>query len=279
VHYLYDADQVRYALYQTNEGANFNWLFLPGGPGADSSYFCSLVDELKLPGNVWLIDLPGNGSNVQESFAHNYDAWMELFPRVVERFANPVLVGQSFGGMFPLLFPELETKLKGFVILNSAPCLWMGEAVQYSQQFDLPDLSPEMQAFTLNPNQETFNVALNACLPYYFPKESLERGRELMLQIPVQWQPAVWWQRKALELDFSAKWVPQQVPTLIVGAKYDCICPFSLFQKDERFSRSNIQMFYIDNAGHLPWVENPAAVRRAFDAFCTQLVGDFSKAL
>jgi hypothetical protein len=57
-------DKVRYELYQTNAGKNYNWLFFPGGPGADSIYLRSLVNELRLPGNVWLIDLPGNGSNI-----------------------------------------------------------------------------------------------------------------------------------------------------------------------------------------------------------------------
>ena len=35
-HYSYDSNQVRYELYQTNGGQPYNWLFFPGGPGADS---------------------------------------------------------------------------------------------------------------------------------------------------------------------------------------------------------------------------------------------------
>lgn len=36
--YLYDENHVRYELYYSGEGKNYNWLFFPGGPGADSSY-------------------------------------------------------------------------------------------------------------------------------------------------------------------------------------------------------------------------------------------------
>lgn len=268
--FFYNADRVRYELYQTNEGKNFNWLFLPGGPGADSSYLHHLVDELELPGNVWLIDFPGNGGNVQESFSENYDHWSEFFLKSIEQFENPVLVGHSFGGMFPLMFPELENHLKGFIILNSAPVLWLKEAVNYSKQFNLPDLSKEMQEFTNNPNQDTFNTALNACLPYYFPANTLEKGKKALSHFNCRWQPAVWWQRKAIELDFSAKWVPQDVPTLIIGSKYDCIVPFYLFKNDERFNRPNIQFLLIENAGHFPWIENPIAVNKAFKEFCLQ---------
>jgi pimeloyl-ACP methyl ester carboxylesterase len=269
--YFYDSHQVRYELYQTNGRKNYNWLFLPGGPGLDSGYLRDLIDRLELPGNVWLIDLPGNGGNLPDAFAENYDHWMEFFPALFERFANPILVGHSFGGMFPLLFPELEKHLKGFVILNSAPGLWMEEAVKYSKQFNLPDLSEGMAEFTSHPTQETFLAAVDACMPYYFPKETLEQGRKVFFQHVSRWQPAVWWQQKAVELNFSAKWIPQSVPTLILGAKYDCICPFSLFKKDKRFSRQNIRFAFIENAGHVPWIENPAAVRKAFDAFCSRL--------
>lgn len=270
--YLIDRNHVRYRLYQDNEGAPYNWLFFPGGPGADSSYFCSLIDELELPGKVWLIDLPGNGSNVVEGATEDYDQWFELFPNVIKQFDNPILVGHSFGGMFPLLFPELENHLKGFVILNSAPCLWNEEAVAYAKQFDVPDLSKEMLAFVSNPSQATFEAALDACMPYYFPKHTLEKGRALLAPVACRYQPAVWWQNKAVELNFAAKWIPQTVPTLIIGSKYDCICPFTLFQKDKRFQRDNVELLYIEDAGHLIWVENPIAAKAAFKKMTARLV-------
>lgn len=270
-HYFYDSNHTRYELYSSNGAESYNWLFLPGGPGADSSYLHSLVDTLDLPGNVWLIDLPGNGSNIDATDSENFDKWFEIFLAVIQKFDDPILVGHSFGGMFPLLFPELEDKLKGFIILNSSPSLWLEEAVEYSRQFDLPDLSEEMADFTQHPSQQTFEVALDACMPYYFPKETLKKGRELLLQIPFQYLPAVWWQKKAIELNFSAKWVPQKVPTLIVGSKYDCICPYTLFKKDERFQRSNIEFLFLENAGHCGWLESPQEMKAGFKNFSRRL--------
>ena len=73
------------------------------------------------------------------------------------------------------------------------------EAAIYSKQFDLPDLTNDMQTFIQNPSQETFNAALNACIPYYFPKETLEKGRELLSQVPFQYRAAVWGQIKAVK--------------------------------------------------------------------------------
>lgn len=270
--YFFDENHVRYELAASNEGKPYNWLFLPGGPGADSRFYKGLIERLKLPGNVWLIDLPGSGDNTNNiSDDYNYDKWIDIFVPTIKKFKNPILVGHSFGGMFPLLFPELEKYLKGFVILHSTPSLWLEEAVKYSKQFDLPDLSKEMQEFTLNPNQSTFDAALKACMPYYFPKKSLKKAKELFSDIPFHFRPAVWWQKKVIEMNFSAKWIPQNVPTLIVGGKYDCMCPFLLFTKDKRFQRTNIKLIYLEDAGHIGWVENPEAYIDAFNKIYSQI--------
>jgi len=52
---------------------------------------------------------------------------------------------------------------------------------------------------------------------------------------------------------------------------YDCICPFSLFRRDERFQRPNIELFYIENAGHFTWIENPEATKEAFKRLICEL--------
>ncbi|MEY9872030.1 pimeloyl-ACP methyl ester carboxylesterase [Streptacidiphilus sp. MAP12-33] len=41
----------------------WNWLLVPGGPGLGSESLAGLVDPEAMPGTVWLVDLPGDGSN------------------------------------------------------------------------------------------------------------------------------------------------------------------------------------------------------------------------
>jgi pimeloyl-ACP methyl ester carboxylesterase len=220
--YFYDDHRIRYQLLTTNEGHPFNWLFIPGGPGADSRYLHTLITLLQLPGNTWLIDLPGTGDNIKDiALDYDFNTWFDLFVPMIEQFQNPVLVGHSFGGMFPLLFPDLEQLLKGFIILNSSPSLWLEEAVFYAQNYKMPDLSKEMLDFTQNPCEQTFRTALQACIPYYFPLHSREKGSAILEHLPFPFPPAVWWQKKACELNFSATWIPKQVPTLIIGGSYD----------------------------------------------------------
>ncbi len=279
---FFDENRVRYKRAASRPGQNenqnekkYNWLFLPGGPGADSQYLQSLIDLLQLPGDVWLVDFPGNGDNTENIPSdYDYDAWFSCLLPAVKRFENPIIVGHSFGGMFPLCFNEMEKLLKGLVILNSTPSLCQQEALDYAKNFELPDLTNEMGAFVQTPNQETFNAALGACMPYYFPKQSLDRGKALLADVPFTFQPAVWWQIEMVKRNFTAEWVPQKVPTLIIGGRYDCIVPFSVFQKDARFHRGNIQMVKIEEGGHMPWIEEPQKVKEEFERFCQKSLGD-----
>ncbi|WP_010303137.1 alpha/beta fold hydrolase [Candidatus Odyssella thessalonicensis] len=263
--YFYDGNQIRYTLVSTNGNSALNWLFIPGGAGADSSYYKSLTDHLHCSGNTWLIDFPGNGDH--KIPLDNYDQWLSLFIPMVQSFTNPVVVGHSFGAMLPLLFKECESLLKGMVILNSAPCLWLEEAARFAQEHKLPDLTAEMKEFINHPCQETFNKALAACMPYYFCPHHLEAGTQWLKSIPFPYKPAVWWLRKAHEISYTAQWIPKKVKTLIVGAELDAITPFSLYEKDARFMRSNIEKAFIQGAGHYPWLEKPQEVREAFKKF------------
>lgn len=263
--YFWDKRGVRYQLTNTNADKPYNWLFFPGGPGVDSRYFLSLFSHVNLPGNVWLIDFPANGDNTFEgSLVYNFDNWFHHLLPVISQFKNPVYVGHSFGGMFPLLFPQLEEILTGFVILNSSPSLWLEEAANVATQKGLPLLIEPLEAFGKNPSDETFAQAIDACMPYYFPAETLARGHELLKEVPMNYRAALWWLNKAIELNFTATWVPNKINTLIIGGTEDCICPASLFEKDLRFVRDNILWKKIAGAGHMPWVENPIAVKTAF---------------
>lgn len=268
--YFFDENTVRYQLAKTNPGKFIpNWLFLPGGPGADSSYFLTLIEQLDIPGNFWLIDLPANGSNISDKTPLHYDfeTWGNCLISAIQKFENPIYVGHSFGGMFPLLYTELEQLLKGFVILNSAPSLWSDEAAKYAKENNIPLLAQPMADFKNDPNPETFKTALLACAPYYFPERNLETGKKLLEKIPFNYLAPGWWFQKVVEINFTARWIPQHVPTLILGASHDFITPFTLFERDERFKRDNIILQKIENAGHFPWIEQPTRVKNSFQLF------------
>src|SRR5690348_11126297 len=49
--------------------STINWLFLPGGPGLGSEAIAGLTELLndKIPGIIWHLDLPNDGSNILQN--------------------------------------------------------------------------------------------------------------------------------------------------------------------------------------------------------------------
>lgn len=266
-HCVYNEHWVRYQLVKSlASSTTCNWLFLPGGAGADSCYYLSLIEELEVPGQYWLLDLPANGSNLPPAvcFDYNFDLWESYFVSAIQRFENPILVGHSFGGMFPLLFPELENILQGLVILNSAPRLWLTEAENHAKANQIHMTTEAGARFRVKPSPETFREALLANAHCHFPGSSLERGKKMFEQLPFNYLAMLWWGKKAQEINFDAKWIPQKVPTLIMGGVRDFIIPCSLFEADRRFQRANIKIKSVPDAGHFLWLEQPTMVKKAF---------------
>ena len=261
----YDAYGVRYTAVSHKVGSNVNWLFIPGGPGADSRYLLSLINILDLPGKVWLVDLPGNGDN-EAPKNYDYHQWLKLMPHIASRFENPIIVGHSLGGMLPLLSEELENSLLGLVIINSAPKLWLEESSKLFKLHGIPEL-PEKAAFFENKTQENYTRLLRAYTPYYFTKEALKRGDELFkdLRFPVDTMLTVFGIMQ--EIDYNAQWIPKNVPTLIIGGDRDYINPYSLYENDKRFDRKNIQRILIKDCGHWCWIEKPDDLREIFSNF------------
>lgn len=271
---FHDKNGVRYQLIKSIPGnTQHNWLFFPGGPGIDACYYFDLLSQLNMPGNYWLIDYPHNGSNIDGEYAADYDFefWHTCLIDLLSSFENPVYIGHSFGGMFPLLYPELESLLKGMVILNATPCLWHEEASKYVEKYNLPRLEGSLEPFLTNPNPETATTALLACAPYYFRPDYLEQGEDMLRRVPFNYFAAVWWLNKTQAINYNAKWAPQQLPTMIIGSSQDYITPATLFEKDPRFDRDNIHIERVENAGHFPWIDQPAVMSKLFDQFSVRL--------
>lgn len=261
----YDENGVRYTLVTDTGNRELNWLFLPGGPGADSRYLLSLTKILNLPGKVWLIDFPGNGDN---STPDDYDFhhWLNLLPTIASRFSNCVIIGHSLGGMLPLLSPELEEKLLGLIIINSAPSLWTTESARLFKKHRIPTL-PEKEAFSKNKTQENYNKLLKAYIPYYFNKDAVSKGRELFQDLPFPIKTTLTVFTIMQEINYNARWVPQKIATLIIGGDQDYINPFSLFENDSRFDRQNIQKILIKGCGHWCWLEKPKEIHQLISRF------------
>ncbi len=260
-----DENGVRHTLVKTNGKAQVNWLFLPGGPGADAAYLKSLAKLLNMPGYYWLIDLPGNGTNPKP---RNYDfnTWFTLLPKITAQYDNCVLVGHSFGGMLAMLTPELENLVQGLVILNSAPKISQEASSKVIHKYNIPERYEE-QAFRENPCEKTYRSLFLSKLPDFFRKDKQSKGKQLLAKLPFPYKTTNIVYSILQKLPYEAKWAPQTVPTFLVGGERDFINPFYLFAEDERFNKPNITHVLLPNCGHWCWVEEPTLVEKTFASF------------
>lgn len=249
--YLYDEHGVRYHQVQKDPESQFNWLFVPGGPGADSAYLLPLIAALEIKGNIWLIDFPGNGGNkVKGQKNYNYDKWLDIFIPTIAKFENPIYVGHSFGAMLPLLFPELEKILKGFVAINSSPSISYAESIMNFRKGLFWDVRQSASQYIQKPSFKNMaNVIFS-----FFPVPSFKMLARLpALIVPFSFGVARWWIKKAKALNYTIEWVPEKLPTAIIGTERDFITPFSLYEKDLRFKKDNIILCKLPGSSHLSW--------------------------
>lgn len=259
--FLYTESGARLQLVRAYEGHGYNWLFLPGGPGLGSEYLSFLFSILQLPGNLWRVDLPGDGSNIgnEKMIAQ----WPQALLEAADAFESVIFVGHSRGGMFLLALPELEKKLCGLVLMSAAPDrTWMDRFA--SQISDVQ--TPEEQRYIQSPNNETLKKFILAGTPLMFTKEYLEKGRKTLEGLPYNTQ-AIEWTQQNFDPTYSAQWIPQNIPALILSGSDDLPTPLKLFSEKKEFIRDNILLREIQNAGHFPWIENPEEVTKSFDEF------------
>ena len=267
---LFDKFGNRFRLIRSSADTRaYNFVFLPGGPGACSDYFLPLIERLALPGHYWTLDLFGSGTlppKVDFS-AFDYRQWFDWLPKLANTLPNTVLVAHSFAGILALSEPELETSLSGLILLNTAPRLWHEAAEQKLQQLDLTLDDAQITPYIDRPTQQSYEQAQQACAPLYFTEAYLPQGKAMLTALNLPYQTATFFLNWALHNVYTFSWLPKKLPTFILGGAQDAIMPFHLFTRDQRFFRNNISLYEIENAGHICWLEQPQEVADILNEF------------
>jgi len=260
----------RLELMRTNPGLH-HWIFLPGGPGLGSESLFPLIDILTLPGNMWRVDLPGDGSNTTGNNAASFRYWSEALVEAVEALSNVVLVAHSRGGMFALATPELEKKLKGLVLMTTAPDMgWQKDLESIIPNYPLPEADIADENYRKNPSNALLRECVLTAAPrMFFTDEGLKKGLEFLSHLPYN-HTVFQWAEEHFDPVYQSKWIPE-IPTLILSGEKDIAIPIRHFQDKPAYHRKNILMREIPGAGHFPWIENPHAVMRAFQEFSEKL--------
>ena len=260
---FFTESKVRLRLHSQHPGAR-DWLFLPGGPGIGAESLEDLVQAVALPGRCWLVDLPGDGSNLVDGnpFRH----WPEVLLEAPRALPGAVFVGHSTGAMYLLSVPDLRHHLSGLVLISTAPdARWYSHYLRMTVENPLPAMQIATQAFYAHKSNETLRDLAVASAPWNFTAKALPLGEALLARMPYN-LAAVEWSDQHFDHTYELKWWPKALPTLILSGSHDRIVNQS-FWDDRRFAGGNVMRLTIEDAGHFPWIEQPMAVRAAFARF------------
>lgn len=267
---LYTTLKARLTFIRSSEG-NYNWFFLPGGPGLGSESLRDLTALLNLPGTMWHLDLPGDGSNRTENDAASFSRWSEALVEAVKLLPNVILVGHSSGGMFALATPHLKKLLKGFVLIGSAPDAgWQKAFMEYIEKHPVSDPEKIQAAYAQDPSDENLKKFTLVSIPYFSMEKNTKKMIALLNELPVNAKVHAW-SEQYFDSTYKAAWCPDNMPTLILAGEYDCITPLHLFSDCKEYHRDNVLMCSIKNAAHFPWIDNPKEVTQAFMKYIEML--------
>lgn len=255
-----------------------NWLLLPGGPGIGSESLHELADALDVPGAIWLVDLPGDGSNVTPPGATTdpFQLWPGVLREALAGLSNCIYIGHSTAGMYLLATPELERELAGMALLSTAPdSSWHARYVEMTRLHPIAEFEAAAQRFEHSPDNETLCAVAVASAPWNFTVEGLTAGRKLLARMPYN-LAATEWSDKNFDHTYVASWWPASLPTLIISGTEDRIVAQDLWD-DAKFQGANILRRQIDGGAHFPWIERPDAVRRAFAELASSVIEALEK--
>lgn len=255
---------VRLRLYSRREG-DVNWLFLPGGPGIGSESLHELVDAVAVCGCSWLVDLPGDGSNTNApgAPADPYRLWPRVLAEAAAAVDHPVYVGHSTGGEYLLTTPALGEMLDAMVLISTAPdASWMPVYEKMTADNPLPRTEIAAARYEAEPTNEHLRELAVQAAPWNFEADSQAAGADMLARMPYNVNAAQW-SADHFDRDYRLAWWPTDLPTLIVSGSSDRIVTQALWQP-ERFHADNVMWRVIPDAGHFPWIEQPAAVSDAF---------------
>ncbi|WP_042377518.1 alpha/beta fold hydrolase [Streptacidiphilus melanogenes] len=251
----------------------WNWLLVPGGPGLGSESLAGLAQVCTVPGRVWLVDLPGDGSNRGHAAvpARPFQRWPHVLAEALDQLEDCVVVGHSTGGMFALSVPALERRLSALVLVSSGPDAgWRQAFERWAAAHPVPGLEDAAQRYAASPGDGTLRDLTVAAAPWNFTAAGLTRGRALLAGL-TYCHEAVTWADAHFDATYRAAWRPRGLPTLIVSGAEDHVVDQRVWERADGFTGPEVLRHVIDGAGHFPWIENPRAVRAAFAALLSRL--------
>ncbi len=221
---LYTASGVRLRRHSLRPG-RLNWLLLPGGPGIGSESLEELAVALEVPGTVWLVDLPGDGSNRSPPGGSDdpFGCWPQVVCEAAQALPDVVFAGHSTGGMYLLDTPALQPHLRALALLDSAPDAgWFAHYLEMTRAHPLAEVEAATARYVGDQSDANLGRIAVASAPWNFTPAGLPPGRALLARMPYN-GAAVAWSDSHFDHTYRAQWWPTDIPVLRLAGADDRI--------------------------------------------------------
>jgi len=132
----------------------------------------------------------------------------------------------------------------------------------------LPEFEVALARYVSEQTRTNLAALCVASAPWNFNPCCIEAGRALLAAMPYN-AAAVEWSDKHFDHSYRAAWWPD-VPVLRMAGADDRIVAQDGWNSPE-FHTPNALHWFVPDAGHFPWIENPEAVAEGFRRF-TQFI-------
>lgn len=202
-------------------------ILLHGGPGFDHSSYKPVFSPLADVAQVVYLDHRGNGrSDAGDRAKWNLAQWADDLVAFCDALGieNPVVFGNSFGGMVAMAYGVRHAGHPGKLVLSSTTAKTRLDRVYATfERLGGPEARDAARRYWENPGQETLPDYARLCFPLYSrsPRDPDANAR-------TKWNFDVMFHFGGGEdhaFDFLPELGKVRCPTLVLGGEDDPICP------------------------------------------------------
>jgi len=254
----------------------------PGGPGTGAAFLGDLAGLDEVATIIWL-DPRGTGPSTAPADAAayrlaDYAADVDAVRRHLG-LDRVGLLGFSHGGMVAMRYAvDHSDHLTHLVLLDTAPAMDAVAMERVGAAMDrrhgepwYAEVRPLLDADEVEATDEGAMAAMLAILPMYFHRwdETAQRFSATLAGAGFHSRVGPSWAEEQATMDLRPELPRIASRTLVVVGEDDFICDV-VSAREMADAIPGAQLATISEAGHFPWVEQPAAFRAALDRFLTE---------
>lgn len=245
-------------------------LMLHGGPGYDHTTLRPHFDRFADVAQVVYFDHRGCGrsSGVPETWT--LDQWADDVADLCNTLGieNPIIFGQSFGGMVAMRVAIRHPNLASKLILSSTAAHFELEAtVAMAQTLGGDHAGAVAHALFTNPTLDTYARYSEVCLPLYTQTTPASGASFRSRAIEKPEVTVHFFREEMMDMDMRPDLAQVRCPTLVLAGALDPVTPVVCSEHIALAIGGNAQLRVFENCGHGPHRDDPEgteAVMRAF---------------